>query len=417
VGALDEPARHAARPIVLKGGLDGSSALPWERRSSKRRPVPEAIARKRPDAGVVCVTPWTTMEVHVSGRVHQCCSTWTVGERGSVLDEALEDIWNGPGYRGARRLMAGGGGEGPDALCHTICPRLHDRQYEERRFEILDGAEPFVRNQLLLAEELAERREQLRARPLYLAICPSTYCNYDCIMCVHGRTPRRDLRDSLWEELPALLPTLRTLTLLGGEPLANPAVMRFLREWDLARYPDAAVDLVTNGSLLTAGALKHLGRCRFGDVTVSLNAGTPEVYERVQRGVALDEVMANVDALVAHRREHGRWFGISLSFVVQTANAHTLLAFGELAHARDLRIRLSPLNPRGTGLDTDALDYYDDPDAVARALAELDRFDAWATRARPEWREEIRATRDAIAGEHAARLGRAPTGMRLPIVS
>jgi hypothetical protein len=120
-----------------------------------------------------------------------------------------------------------------------------------------------------------------------------------------------------------------------------------------------------------------------------------------------------VDALIDYRRAQSRWFGISLSFVVQPANAHTLLEFGEIARRRKLRIRMLPLNPRGP----DGLDFYDDADGVRRILAHLDDFRQWAARHAPDYAEEIAATRSAIAAEAASRLDSAlsPPARRLPV--
>lgn len=339
--------------------------------------------------------PWTSLEVHVDGAVYQCCNTWTVGERGRLGADTLEGIWNGAGYRAARRAMADAGGDG---LCQSICPRLHDGHFAEDRLPRRPGSPAFVANQELLAREIAERRDVLTARPLMLALMPSSYCNYDCIMCDCGRAPRRDLPATIWHELEGFLPALQTLTLLGGEPLADAGVMRFLREFDRARWPDVCVDLTTNGSLLTEKALGHMTACRFGAVTVSLNAGTPEVYDRVQRGVPFADVLANVDSLVRHRAAHGK-FGVTLSFVVQPANAQDLLAFGAIAHARDLDMRLLPLDPHMPP----ELDYYGDGDEVARVLGHLDEFAAWAARSRPRWAREIAGTRAAIVAEAASR--------------
>jgi hypothetical protein len=140
---------------------------------------------------VLCTAPWTTLEiVDPDGGIRQCCNDWTIGARGNISEGSLLSVWNGPGYLHARRIMAG---TSPAPLCHDICPRLYDRKFGGERFEIHSGADVYVRNQLLMAEEIAERREEVRSRPLYVAICPSTYCNYDCIMCVHGRSPRREL--------------------------------------------------------------------------------------------------------------------------------------------------------------------------------------------------------------------------------
>lgn len=391
-----------------------AGAPPWERVGtwgrSRRRPLPAAIAERRRGPSVICVKPWTTMEiVDVRGRAHQCCSTWTVGDRGDLTASPLLDVWNGDGYRMARRVMASSQRE---PLCRPICPRLTDGKDAETHFDIVDGSDRFVQNQLAVAEDIAERREEARGRPLYLAVAPSTYCNYDCIMCIHGRTPRRDLPEEVWEQLPELLPTLRVLSLLGGEPLALPRVMSLLRALDCASYPDLGIDVTTNGSLLGEKSLARMRGCPLGDVTVSLNAGTSEVYEAVQRGLSLDEILANVDALVRYRAAHPRWFGISLSFVVQPANAHTLEEFGEIADARNLRIRLLPLNARGP----DGLDYYDDADQVARIVEHLDRFASVTRDRRPEWQREIVATRNAIAAEGASRASAVNTSTRLPIL-
>jgi MoaA/NifB/PqqE/SkfB family radical SAM enzyme len=390
VEALTDEARAEARPI----------ANLRERRRATELPVPEAIVKRRPEVDVICVTPWTTIEiVDPNGKVRQCCSTWTAGDRGVVLGSTMLEVWNGPGYQHARRVMATGTvGE----LCLPICSRLHDRKFEEKRLRIQSGSDVFVKNQLLLADEIAQRKEVLTALPLRLAICPSTYCNYNCIMCDHGRSPRRDLPESIWDELPRFLPTLQSLTLLGGEPLANPHTWRFLRSFDVEKYPDAALDLVTNGSLLTEHALKQIQRCALGDVTISFNAGTAEAYERVQRGVALEQVLANLDALIRFRESRPWWFGVTLSFVIQPAAAHTLIAFGEIAHARDLRIRLMALNPE----HHEGLDFYEDPDEVARVLEHVDRFIAWAAEVRPEWLPEVRAARTAVVEEAASRRAR-----------
>ena len=370
---------------------------PWGRRGATVGPIPVHIVAKRPARPVLCTTPWTTMEiVDPDGHVRQCCSDWTVGVRGNIGQATLSDVWNGPGYRTARRIMAG---DDLAPLCRAICSRLYDKKYAESELRIHSGSKHFVDNQLLMADEIAQRREEMRALPLHLAICPSTYCNYDCIMCVYGRTPRRDLPDAIWDEIPEYLPTLKSLTLLGGEPLANPKTMELLRQFDVARYPDAAIDLITNGALLTQKTLSYLRRCTFGSLMISLNAGTPEVYERVQRGLPLAAVLDNLDALIRFRAAHHRWFGIALSFVAQPAAIDSLLAFAEIARARNLPIRVMALNIG----QVPELDFYLDENAVAHVVARLDEFIAYCGRLRRDWLGEAQSARDAVLQEATRR--------------
>lgn len=388
-----------ARLLPAGGHQDGESAKP-----SPEPPSNQSSRGRNTDRGVICTAPWTTLEiVDPDGRARQCCADWTVGDRGNLHQQSLVEVWNGDGYRMARRVMSSNS-LGP--LCNAICPRLYDAKFAERELTMVPGAAAFVENQRLLMEDITARREVVRAKPLYIAVCPSTYCNYNCIMCLHGRSPRRDLPESIWDDLLSMLPTLRVLTLLGGEPLANPQAMRFLRAWDRRKYPDAAVSLVTNGSLLGPSVLSQLEGCRFGSVTVSLNAGTPDVYAQVQRGIAWQEVLTNIDALIELRRRQRIDFPIILSFVVQPANHSTLIAFAETARARGLPIRLMPLSPHGP----EGLDFYEDGDEVARILESLDAMAAWAKQAAPEYGREIHGTRTAVASEAAGRRTPAAAG-------
>ncbi|MFT7626188.1 MAG: hypothetical protein ACI9WU_005383, partial [Myxococcota bacterium] len=367
---FSEPAAHSSAVPV-------ASLPPWMLDRPDSRRLAPAVLRK-PAAGpeVICTTPWTTLEMTTpDGRVHQCCRSWTIGDRGRYPTRSLTEIWNGPGFQAARQTMAGGATQ---SLCASVCPRLHDGEWKESALRLRPGSPRFEANQALLVEELAARRTVLTAKPLFLALAPSTYCNYDCLMCECGRTPTQAVRPELWDEVEALLPTLSRLSLLGGEPLASQSVMRFLQRYNRAAYPDARVHLVTNGSLLTASALKQLDSCAFGGVTVSLNAATAETYERVHRGVPLSGILANIDALIAHRAAQPAeyHFAINLSFVVMPDNIDDLVPFGVLAAERGLDIRLLPLSPDGPG----GAECYGDESGVARLVDGLDAFGAWARR-------------------------------------
>ncbi len=362
-----------------------------------------------PGAELVCTAAWTTLEVvSPDGDATQCCSDWTHGTRGDPRTQSLSEIWNGEGFRSARRVLASADTR---SLCKPICPRLHDKKLATSRFEFFPGAPAFEENQRLVADDIAERREVMRGRPLSLTLAPSSYCNYDCVMCDHGRTPRRDLPASVLEEVVDFLPTLRILNLLGGEPLADARVMALLRGMDRRKTPDVGIALTTNGSLLTERALSHLTQCPFADVTVSLNAATPETYARVHRGLDFGALLANLDALTAFRDRAPQHFAITLSFVVMPDNAAELPAFGELARARGLPIRLLPVSGGHLGPE---IDFYADRDRVAAVLAPLDALRGQAEQSQPAWLREIDGTRSAIVAEAARREAGA---RRLPVLS
>ena len=359
-------------------------------------PVPPAIVKKRTGKPVICTEPWTTMEIaDPSGNIHQCGGNWTDLLCGNIHQGSLARTWNGTQYQKARRMMAERELKG---LCSPICVHLHDQRLGEDRFKIRDGAKAFVDNQLLALEDIAERREVVRARPLHLTLSPSSYCNYNCLFCDHGRSARRDMPEAVWDELHELLPTLKTLTVLGGEPFANQKVQEFLVDFDIERAPDVRLDFFTNGSLLTEKYLTRIKRAPIGEITVSLNSGTADVYEKIERpkhGGGFEVVLENIDALVRLRARYPFWFGITLSLIVQRDNAHTLLAFGEIARSRNLHIRLVGLNVQGW----ESLNFYKNPDDVAMVMGHLDAFGAWAQKVRPDWMHQVQGARGAILGE------------------
>ena len=86
---------------------------------------------------------------------------------------------------------------------------------------------------------------------------------------------------------------------------------------------------------------------------------------------------------------------------MQSDSAHTLIPFGELAHRRNLHIRLVALNVQNFF----ELNFYRNPEEVTRVVGHVDAFGEWARRVRPEWLPQVSAVRAAIVGEAARRQG------------
>jgi MoaA/NifB/PqqE/SkfB family radical SAM enzyme len=398
---LSDATKAAARPVLKD---------PPVRRLIENE-VPEIIVRRRRDPEVICTEPWTTLEMtgH-DGNVHQCGGNWSDIPRGSIYENSLMEIWNGPGFEEARHLM---GKATVDTLCNAICTRLYDGVLHEKKFKIRAGSEVFVKNQLLLAEEIAERKEIIQGLPTHMSLCPSTYCNYNCVFCDHGRRQRWDMPERIWEELPLFLPTLKTLTLLGGEPFANSRVWEFLTTFDTEKYPDVRLDIFTNGGLMTEKLLRRVRSSSLGEITISLNSGAADVYEKIENpSVPFDQVLKNVDALIRFRDDFNWWFGITLSLIVMRENSHTLIRFGQLALERNLHMRLVGLLVDGR---YEGLNYYKDPDAVTKVVADLDEFIRWATHVgRPDYVSQAKGAREAVIGEAQAAGGR-PQGKLVPL--
>lgn len=130
-------------------------------------------------------------------------------------------------------------------------------------------------------------------------------CNLQCAMC-----PRQvwaagsgemtaDCYDRLLSGLPAAPPGRFTLAFGGfGEPTVHP---RFLEMVAQARQAQCRVELITNGTAMTAKFAQDLAALGVAQVTVSVDGGSDEAYSsmrEIDRNAALDAV--------ARLREHAR---------------------------------------------------------------------------------------------------------------
>ena len=93
----------------------------------------------------------------------------------------------------------------------------------------------------------------------------------------------------------------------------------------------ANLRLSTNGMLLTKETAEFLvDHDVAGHLNVSLNAGTKETLERVQKNVRWDRLMENIRHLIAYAEEKKVYFPMSFSFIVMRSNFHELPEFMRL---------------------------------------------------------------------------------------
>ena len=119
-----------------------------------------------PVLGAHCFVPWTTMVVHVNGRVSPCWE-WDGPELGNVVDRELADIWTGEVF--GRWRTSFGEQEVPDH-CAQCCLGFLDHTRWTRMTALLAGerpAEALAVADALLAEEPGHRdATDTRARAL-----------------------------------------------------------------------------------------------------------------------------------------------------------------------------------------------------------------------------------------------------------
>jgi radical SAM protein with 4Fe4S-binding SPASM domain len=149
-----------------------------------------------------------------------------------------------------------------------------------------------------------------RGRPLSVFMDQNNRCNLRCRMCgfndervaaVQKYDMPRALYDSIAEQI---------------FPRTNLLVLSILTEPFMTRdFPDRLgvvrcfevpySEIITNGTLMNATGIEKILDAAITCLTVSIDGGTREVYEGIRIGARFEQVIANVNLFLEHRRRRG----------------------------------------------------------------------------------------------------------------
>jgi MoaA/NifB/PqqE/SkfB family radical SAM enzyme len=203
------------------------------------------------------------------------------------------------------------------------------------------------------AKVLFEREEQgVRLhRPVNhltkLYIEPSGRCNLDCVTCMRNvwNAPDEVMADSIFDRIVTGLAEFSSppLVFFGGlgEPLMHPKLVEMIRR---VKALGSAVELITNGTILTERISHQLIEAGLDVLWVSLDGATPESYADVRLGASLPKVLENLKQFSqARSKGHRPKPEIGIAFVAMQRNIHDLPAVMRIG--RQLRAsRLSVSN-------------------------------------------------------------------------
>jgi sulfatase maturation enzyme AslB (radical SAM superfamily) len=117
--------------------------------------------------------------------------------------------------------------------------------------------------------------------------------------------------------------------------------------WDLPSYiasKGMKSSFATNGSLINEQIAREMMNCRW--VGVSVDAATPEIFEKIHGVNAFDKVIENLRLLVKMKEETGSKIDISYKFLISPANWHEVYEACKLAKeigVRDFHARPADL--------------------------------------------------------------------------
>ena len=179
-------------------------------------------------------------------------------------------------------------------------------------------------------------------RPTRLAklyIEPTNRCNLECRTCIRNvwDEPLGTMSDTVFDRVIEGLHTFSPppSVLLGGfgEPLYHPKIVDMVAR---AKQLGSHVELITNGTLLTADLSRRLLTAGIDVLWVSLDGATPESYADIRLGAELPQVIENVTEFCRIMRTEGSCGGcifvprftaqLGIEFVAMKRNVRDLPA-------------------------------------------------------------------------------------------
>jgi hypothetical protein len=328
------------------------------------------IPRRGTPTGKTCLRPFFYASVALDGHVYCCCSGWVKCSLGKLSKEAgIAALWNSRVARSYREAMLS---TELDRVCKTdACPYILSGRLPsltKGRLEFSDPSGAGVPSDILPADivndedvrrSIEERRQDLHYLPKSLEIEADARCNLSCPSCRPALISRvsareKDLLELVRANLESLGAGLKHLHVLGsGELFYSPFSLGLLRSLTRSAYPRLAVDIVTNGQLLTERMWRSLGdgASFIKEASVSIDAATRDTYEVVRRGGSWTNLLRNLAFLRTLRRTRAVT-RTAASFVISARNYREMPAFVRLGEEYEMdEIVFAPLQPwSGMGL-------------------------------------------------------------------
>ena len=149
-------------------------------------------------------------------------------------------------------------------------------------------------NRIVAHYDLYQKKSVYRHYPMVLQLEHTSYCNAECIMCLHYYKQNDDathLSPELFKRIEPIFPYLEEIVLHGnGEPFMMPGIGEVLSKYK--KY-SIKVSTNTNMSVLPQCVLDNADV--FHTVSVSLDSPRKDIYEQIRRNLDFDKVTANID--------------------------------------------------------------------------------------------------------------------------
>jgi len=173
---------------------------------------------------------------------------------------------------------------------------------------------------------MAEERASLQ----HIVVETTTRCNLRCVHCMVreennlGNYVASNLPMELFHKLLPMLQDFRPIVQLSGhgETLLHPNFMEMLEKVIRA---GCRVTFQTNGTILTPRKVEKIVRPGVETITISIDAASPELFEKIRRGARLGKILENIRLINEAKKRLGTGRPqLGFEFVAMRQNIHEL---------------------------------------------------------------------------------------------
>lgn len=310
----------------------------------------------------ICPYPFSRVEFNPNYYI-PCCFDWLSDEY-RELDHSGDDKWNSKAAKTLREKIL----QGDYSLCK--------REYCKVPLVPLDQG-PVNNADCVLDEERLDHishEQTFSLGPSSISITADRRCNLACESCrpekVNKLSPQdeKNLHDTQYQ-INKHAAYITSIKMVGdGEVFFSPFLSKFLKQLNPTDFPKLKkVYLLSNGTLFTRNAYQRLmpGIEYVSVASISIDAGTKEVYEKV-RGGNWDQLMENLE-FISELRRSGKLKRFTISFVTRKKSYKSMVEFAKLGERLNVdEVTFSAFHPWGNmspkvNYKDEAIHYKDHP--------------------------------------------------------
>lgn len=266
-------------------------------------------------------------ELKEKGDVFMCCPTWLDTPIGNLLNQSVDEIWNGKKAQEIRKSIL----DGSYRYCNlSRCPYYQTVSGPVQRVEDIEDED--------LKQVIEKTLTHLPYGPREINCAHDRSCNLSCPSCrtqlvveIENKEKILEIQDKIASQA---LRDANYLYITGsGDPFGSPFFRSWLQNMNIQDMPNLKkINLHTNGLLWTKrmwNSIPNQIQNLIKSTEISIDAATPETYSINRRGGNFKKLLENLQ-FISDLRESGplEWVGISM--VVQENNFREMPKFIKL---------------------------------------------------------------------------------------